>query len=140
MSSFLPEAALSPEAFETVYQAGSDAVYALVGGWVRIIREHPRQREEDLRDPAEVQARLQALEARSSKDSHNSSKPPSSDGFSRTPKSLQAKTDRKPGGQPGHPGKTLQMSETPDERVMHAAEQCPGCGEDLRQGEAEIVD
>lgn len=51
-------------------------------------------------------ARINALETRLNKDSHNSSKPPSTDGFQRKPKSLR-QMGGKVGGQPGHPGKTL---------------------------------
>lgn len=46
------------------------------------------------------------------KDSQNSSKPPSSD-FSRKNKSLRSKSGRKPGGQQGHRGTTLKMTDTP---------------------------
>ena len=53
-------------------------------------------------------ARVAELEKRLNMNSSNSSKPPSSDGLKRKPKSLRRKnTGRKPGGQPGHPGQTL---------------------------------
>jgi transposase len=53
--------------------------------------------------------RVQALEARLTQDSHNSSKPPSSDGFTRSPKnrSLRKSSGKKPSGQAGHTGKAL---------------------------------
>ncbi|NWJ47035.1 MAG: hypothetical protein HXX08_14325, partial [Chloroflexi bacterium] len=55
---------------------------------------------------AQLIERIQTLEARLSQDSHNSSKPPSSDGFKRSPKkrSLRKSSGKKPGGQPGHEG------------------------------------
>src|SRR6202453_2522079 len=51
--------------------------------------------------------RLNELEAKLEKDSHNSSKPPSSDGLKRKPKSLRGASGARPGAQPGHLGKKL---------------------------------
>ena len=66
------------------------------------------------------------------KDSNNSSLPPSKD-ENRPPRtsSLRGKSDRKVGGQPGHEGKTLEMTENPDEIIEHRACFCPECGKDL---------
>ena len=66
------------------------------------------------------------------KDSNNSSLPPSKD-ENRPPRtsSLREKSDRKVGGQPGHEGKTLEMTENPDEIIEHRACFCPECGKDL---------
>jgi transposase len=67
---------------------------------------------------AKLEAKIKELEARLDKDSHNSSKPPSSDGYSKpAPKSLREKSGKKSGGQPGHPGKTLHFCESPDSIV-----------------------
>jgi transposase len=74
------------------------------------------------------------------RDSHNSSRPPSSDPpwqkVLRT-KNLRQKTGLKIGGQPGHRGATLKLSQRPDRIVTHAPEACPGCGSSLR--EADVV-
>jgi len=76
--------------------------------------------------------RVQALEEKAAKDSHNSSKPPSSDGLSKPkPKSLRTPSARPAGGQPGHPGQTLRMVEKPDRTVSHPVERCAGCGRSL---------
>jgi transposase len=57
----------------------------------------------------QLQARVQELEARLAKDSHNSSKPPSSDGLKRKTKRLGTKSGKKAGGQPGQRGETLHL-------------------------------
>ena len=78
-------------------------------------------------------ARVQELEKRLNMNSSNSSKPPSSDGLKRKTKSQRRKnTGRKPGGQPGHPGQTLQQSPAPDITHSIALDRCPDCGADLR--------
>jgi transposase len=75
---------------------------------------------------------VQALHERLAKDSHNSHLPPSSDRFSRQPKSVRKKSGKKPGGQQGHPGKTLLFSSNPDEVMVHPVERCEQCQADLR--------
>lgn len=79
-----------------------------------------------------LMAQVEDLQARLSKDSHNSHLPPSSDRFQRQPKSLRKKSGKKAGGQPGHPGQHLQMVETPDHVVNYQIEICPACQHDLR--------
>jgi transposase len=71
--------------------------------------------------------RVQDLEARLAKDSHNSSKPPSSDGLKRKTKTLRQKSGKKPGGQLGHRGETLHLVATPDAVVEHRATVCAQC-------------
>jgi transposase len=75
---------------------------------------------------------VQTLQERLAKDSHNSHLPPSSDRFSRQPKSLRKKSGKKPGGQQGHRGKTLMFSPCPDEVIVHPVERCEQCQADLR--------
>jgi transposase len=79
----------------------------------------------------QLQATITELNARLGMDSSNSSKPPSTDGFKPAPKSLRQRSGRKPGGQAGHKGTTLQMTETPDQRIDHRADLCPECGTNL---------
>jgi hypothetical protein len=75
---------------------------------------------------------VEDLQARLSKDSHNSHLPPSSDPFKSQPKSLRKKSGKQAGGQPGHPGQLLCMVETPDQVIGHRVETCPACQHDLR--------
>ena len=84
-----------------------------------------------------LKQRLDKLETR--KDSRNSSIPPSKD--ENRPKrtnSLREKSDKKVGGQPGHKGKTLEMTAHPDEVVDHHACFCPACGNDVSELPFEI--
>ena len=79
-------------------------------------------------------AEVAELKGRLSKDSHNSSKPPSADGLKK-PKSLRKPSGKKRGGQKGHPGSTLRQVTTPDHIVVHAPpEMCDGCGQVLPVG------
>jgi transposase len=80
--------------------------------------------------------RISVLEAKLAKDSHNSHLPPSSDRFQRQPKSLRKRSGKKPGGQAGHPGSTLMLSETPDRVIVHPVEHCQHCQRDLREVES----
>ncbi len=80
----------------------------------------------------EQAATIQALQDQLGKNSRNSGKPPSSDGLKKPrTQSLRQKTGRKPGGQKGHPGQTLKISDSPDHIEVHALEQCPHCQHDL---------
>src|SRR5229473_5684003 len=76
---------------------------------------------------------VQALQEQLKKDSHNSHLPPSSDRFGRQPKSLRQKSGKQPGGQVGHAGKTLKLSETPDQVIVHPVDHCQHCQHDLRE-------
>jgi transposase len=73
--------------------------------------------------------RLNEFEAKLEKDSHNSSKPPSSDGPRRKPKSLRTPGGAARGAQPGHKGKTLKRVAQPDRVEIHpVAPVCDACG------------
>jgi transposase len=80
---------------------------------------------------AQANARIKDLEDTLAKDSRTSSKPPSTDGLARLPRSSRRPSGKRPGGQAGHPGHTLSLVEQPDEVVRHRPEVCQQCGEDL---------
>jgi transposase len=108
---------ISREEILAVYQQGEAAVIDLVEGI--------------LKKTWELELRIQVLEDRLKKDSRNSSKPPSGDGFGKRTKSLRTKSDRKSGGQTGHEGSTLEWREEVDETIIHPVEHCEACGGSL---------
>ena len=74
--------------------------------------------------------RIAALEARLGKDSHNSSKPPSSDGYRRRGR-VRPASGKRSGGQRGHEGTTLRRQAPPDHMVRHRPTHCAACQEPL---------
>lgn len=74
------------------------------------------------------------------KNSRNSSTPPSQDKTKpRRKRSLRAKSKRKTGGQKGHDGHTLQMSDTPDKTETLYSLYCSECGEELSEEDQNLV-
>jgi len=108
---------LSKEQFRQVYDKGFEATYALFEALQQAIEM--------------LENRVAHLEAILAKDSHNSSKPPSSNGFKRPPKSLRQKSGRKAGGQNGHEGITMLQVEHPDCTVIHRPRGKCSCGRSL---------
>jgi transposase len=110
---------------------------------------------EEQRLIAELLKRLAALEAeverlktenaelrrRLEKNSQNSHKPPSSDGYRK--KSVQPGLPKRekqaPGGKPGHKGKTLRQVERPDKVQVHLPACCSSCGRTVSTEEKHIV-
>ena len=83
--------------------------------------------------------RVNELEARLGMDSHNSSKPPSSDGLHRKPKSLRERGKAKVGGQPGHKGSTLKRVAQPDHVEIHLlGPLCDACGNPIARGNVSV--
>ena len=88
----------------------------------------------------DLQAKVEELESRLNKNSSNSNKPPSSDGLAK-PKMQPAfprKKGKKAGGQPGHKGKTLELSATPDHINPLLPSHCE-CGNALDKSKAEVL-
>jgi transposase len=81
---------------------------------------------------ATAQEQIAELKRRLGQNSSNSSMPPSSDGLAKpAPKSLRGRSGRRPGGQPGHEGRTLSLVDDPDETVRHEPAVCASCGDGL---------
>ncbi len=77
-------------------------------------------------------AEVVELKARLTMNSRNSSKPPSSDGYAKpAPKSRRQRSGKKPGKQPGDPGRHLAQRDDPDATLTHRPEHCGGCGGDV---------
>jgi transposase len=95
--------------------------------------EHLRQENKQLKERvAQLEALVQKLQEQIAKDSQNSSKPPSSDGFKRRTRSLRQRSGKKPGGQPGHQGHHLPRVEQADEVMVYPVAECAHCGQDLQ--------
>lgn len=76
--------------------------------------------------------RVEELESQFAKNSRNSSKPPSSDGYDKPkPKSRRKNNGKRSGAQKGHPGNTLQQTDQPDSVILHSPPMCTHCGFNL---------
>ena len=110
---------LTHEEIRAVYDQGPEAVIALI--------------EPLCAQSAELTVRVKELEDQLATNSRNSSKPPSSDSFTKQTRSLRQPSGRKTGGQPGHPGTTLQQVAVPDQIRIHEPAQCVACGASLAE-------
>jgi len=100
---------------EAVYDAGREAVVEVLLAMDRRIRQ--------------LEARVEKLERELSRDSRNSSRPPSSDPPGRAPKRGKDRSGRGRGAQPGHEGhgRELLPACAVDEVIEHWPERC-SCG------------
>lgn len=114
---------LSEDEIRGVYRQGEDAVVSLVSQLLERLDA--------------VESRLETLEGRRKKTSQNSHKPPSAEGLGKRTKSLRTPSNQSSGGQPGHPGSTLEWSETVDWVEVHEVKTCEGCGASLDEAPVE---
>ncbi|GAC1361438.1 MAG: IS66 family transposase [Ktedonobacteraceae bacterium] len=84
--------------------------------------------------------RIEELERRQAKDSHNSSLPPSRDHGTRKPLGQRPKSQKPSGGQEGHAGHALQAVEKPDEVIVHRPERCQHCQQELGGQAGQVVE
>ena len=132
---------LSREEALAIYHAGPEVV-------VRVLLEMDgrihalEQQVQDLSARLDVsEKRVKYLEDQLAKNSRNSSKPPSTDGFKKpSPKSLRKKGQRKSGGQPGHAGHTLKMVKEADHTEIHGVKECECCHRSLADHEPDCVE
>jgi len=108
-----------------VYNAGPEAVIELVESLIKIIDRQGK-------DITDLKKRIKVLEDRLSQNSTNSSSPPSSD-WPTKKRSLRKKTGRSPGGQKGHRGHNLKMTDSPDSITIHGVSACSSCGRSLKE-------
>ena len=132
-----------------------DVVCVRVGQIAVLIEQNEQLLAKDVRSEEEkaeyrsknavLEQRISDLDRSSKLNSHNSSKPPSSDGLSKETvekkkkekrtKSSRKKSDRKSGGQAGHKGTTLNQVENPDQIVDHTPDQCQECSATLSKSD-----
>jgi len=117
---------------EAIYDAGKETVVRVLLSMDARIHSLERQVEDLTIRLDQSDRRVRQLEEQLAKNSRNSGKPPSTDGFKKpAPKSLRKKGPRNTGGQPGHPGHTLEMADKPDDIEHHRVEHCACCGRSL---------
>jgi len=132
---------LTREEALAIYHAGPEVVVGVLLEMDAPIHALEQQ-VQDLTARLDVsEKRVRHLEDQLAKNSRNSSKPPSTDGFKKpSPKSLRKKGQRKSGGQPGHTGHTLKRIEKPDRTEVHRVEACECCRRSLVDHEPDSVE
>lgn len=116
---------LSEGEIRAIYAEGEGAVVSLVTELLERLNR--------------LEAEVKDLKGRLSKDSQNSSKLPSGEGFGKRTRSLRRPRDPASGGQAGHPGQTLEWSHAPDGVDRHPVGECSGCGASLATVPVEVV-
>jgi len=114
------------EEIEKIYDQGKEAVIEFIFRQDEIITS--------------LLMRVKELEDRLNKDSHNSSKPPSSDGLNRRDRRAHnRKSGKKRGGQKGHEGAQMKMKEHPDHIKKHEVCSCGRCSRSISHVKAKGI-
>src|SRR5262249_20247221 len=120
MDYMTPQGLPTPDDVPAAYMQGEEAVLALVERLTALILN--------------LQARVNALEDHLGKNSRNSSKPPSSDGWQKPrTRSLRTRSGKKRGAQPGHEGHTLPAAAQPDHSQLYLVERGGSWGASLQE-------
>lgn len=119
---------ITNQEIEAIYDAGKEVtvgfIRTLVDKFNDIAGMIEKQQEE-----------IDRLKAKIDKDSHNSNKPPSTDNpYTKKKTKSQRKKGGKVGGQKGHKGSNLKLSETPDKIINLPISGKCDCGANLRAG------
>jgi len=119
---------LSREDILALYKEGPEAIIAPMLALVSIINKQAAR-------IVELEERIKSLEDQINKNSRNSSKPPSTDTF-RKIKGQRRPSRKSVGGQKGHKGHTLEMTDKPDHVIVHPVTKCETCGRSLYDAKA----
>ena len=107
-----------------IYNKGISEVIGLIKELSNQIKEQSANIDQLSKENEALNERVKSLESQVNKNSNNSSKPPSSDGFKKKTKSLRTKSGKTPGGQKDHEGKTLELSDNQDEIIIYKVNKC----------------
>lgn len=109
---------LSEEQIGNIYDSGKESTVTLIKYLITEI--------------SSLKVKVQELENKLSKDSHNSNQPPASDNIFKKPKSLRKLTGKQPGGQQGHAGHALRQVENPNKVEDRSPSGRCACGKKLK--------
>lgn len=132
---------LTRQQAEAIYDAGKETVVGVL--LTMDARTHSLEQQlHDLTTALDFSdKRLRHLEEQLAKNSRNSSKPPSTDGFKKpAPKSLRQKGRHKSGGQPGHTGHTLTRVDNPDHTRLHRVKECGCCRRSMEDQQPDRIE
>ncbi|MEJ7710774.1 MAG: IS66 family transposase [Pyrinomonadaceae bacterium] len=129
---------MNRDEIKAIYDLVPDAVFNLVERLLRVIEQQQSLFEQQQLEIDTLKARVKELEDQLATNSRNSSKPPSSDGFTTKTRSLRQPGMRKSGAQAGHQGSTLKQVEVPDKLIVHSPTQCACCTESLEKIDGQL--